>query len=164
MQSLKLVKFLATWKWIQQLPTMLRPFVPSYSLQEFLSDATHLFRSPYVTIPNFGHFWLHSVTEYKPYPDLLCSALESLSNDDGEGNENVKKAVGLDLQNNNFAGALRFFVYSFAVTARPRRKKCLISRFLEDVNTRQGISFAFSELRYSLLGFNSRKNCRHLTS
>ena len=95
-QSLKLVKFLATWKWIQQLPTMLRPFVPGYSLQGFLSHATHLFRSPYVTIPNFGHFWLHSVTEYKPYPDLLCSALESLSNDDGEGNENVKKAVGLD--------------------------------------------------------------------
>ena len=66
-----------------------------------------------MTIPNFGHFWLHSVTEYKPYPDLLCSALESLSNDDGEGNENVKKAIGLDLQNNNFAGALRFFVHMY---------------------------------------------------
>ena len=29
--------------------------------------------------------------------------------------------------------------------------KCLISRFLEDVNTRQRISFSFSELWYSLL-------------
>ena len=117
-----------------------------------------------MTIPNFCHFWLNLVTEYQPYPDLLCSALGSLRNDGDEGNENGKKAVGLDLQNNNFACALRFFVYSFAVTARPRRKKCLIKRFLEDVNTRQGISFAFSELRYSLLGFNSRKNCRHLTN
>ena len=31
-QSLKLVKFLATWKRIQQLPTMVRPFAPGYSL------------------------------------------------------------------------------------------------------------------------------------
>jgi len=62
-QSLKLVKFLATWKWIQQLPTMLCPFVPGYSLHKFLSHATHLFRSPYLTISNFCLFWLNSVTE-----------------------------------------------------------------------------------------------------
>ena len=103
-QCLKLVKFLATWKRIQQLPTKLRPFALSYSLQELLSHATNLFRSPYVTIPNFCHFWLNPVTEHQPYPDLLCSASGSLSNDDSEGNENVKKAVGLDLQNNIFAG------------------------------------------------------------
>ena len=29
----------------------------------------------------------------------------SLSNDDGDGNENGKKAIGLDKQNNNFARA-----------------------------------------------------------
>ena len=29
----------------------------------------------------------------------------SLSNDDGDGNENGKKAIGLDKQNNNFACA-----------------------------------------------------------
>ena len=50
-QCLKLVKFLATWKRIQQLPTKLHPFALSYSLQELLSHATHLFRSPYVTTP-----------------------------------------------------------------------------------------------------------------
>ena len=99
-----------------------------------------------MTIPNFCHFWLNSVTEYQPYPDLLCSALGSLSNRDSEGIENVKKAVCLDLQNNNFTCALRFFVYFFVVTARQR------------------ISFAFSELRYKLLGFNSRKICQHLTN
>ena len=45
--------------------------------------------------------------------------LGSLSNDDGDLNENGKKAVGLDWQNNNFA---RFFVHFFAVTARLLRE------------------------------------------
>ena len=35
--------------------------------------------------------------------------LGSLSNKDGDGNENGKKATGLDWQNNNFARASRFF-------------------------------------------------------
>ena len=41
----------------------------------------------------------------------------SLSNDDGDANENGKTAIGLDWQNNNFARASRFFVQFFAVTA-----------------------------------------------
>ena len=45
-----------------------------------------------------------------------------LSNDDSNVNENVKKAMGLDLQNNNFAQASRFFLHFFAVTARLRRE------------------------------------------
>ena len=40
----------------------------------------------------------------------------TLRSDDGDGNENVKKAIGLDWQNNNFAGATHntqhtFFLY-----------------------------------------------------
>ena len=46
----------------------------------------------------------------------------NLYNDDGDDNENVKKAIGLDWQNNNFARASRFFVHFFAVAARLRRK------------------------------------------
>ena len=46
----------------------------------------------------------------------------SLSKDDGDGNENGKKAIGLDKQNNNFARASRFFVRFFAVTAWQRRE------------------------------------------
>ena len=42
----------------------------------------------------------------------------SLSNNDGDSNENGKKAIGLDWQNNNFACTSRFFVHFFAVTAR----------------------------------------------
>ena len=43
--------------------------------------------------------------------------LGSLSNDDRDGRENGKKAIGLDWQNNNFARTSRFFVDFFAVTA-----------------------------------------------
>ena len=46
--------------------------------------------------------------------------LGSLTNDDGDGNENGTKAIGFDWQNNNFARASRFFVHFSAVTARLR--------------------------------------------
>ena len=38
-----------------------------------------------------------------------------IRNDGGDGNENGKKAIGLDWQNNNFARASRLFVHFFAV-------------------------------------------------
>ena len=41
----------------------------------------------------------------------------NLSNDDGDVNENGKKAIGLDRQRNNIARVSRFFVHFFAVTA-----------------------------------------------
>ena len=40
----------------------------------------------------------------------------------------------------------------------------LISRSVGGVNTRQRLPFSFLELRYSLLEFNSRKSCQHLTN
>jgi len=46
----------------------------------------------------------------------------SLSNDDGDGNENGEKAIGLAWQNKNFARASRFFVHFLAVVARLRRE------------------------------------------
>ena len=47
----------------------------------------------------------------------------SLSNDDGEGNENGKKPIGLiSKQKDNFARASRFFVHFHAVVARLRRE------------------------------------------
>ena len=47
-------------------------------------------------------------------------ALGSLCNADG--NENGKKAIGLDKQNNNFARVSRFFVHFSAVVARLQRE------------------------------------------
>ena len=43
--------------------------------------------------------------------------LGKLSNDYGDGHENDKKETGLDLQNNYFARASRFFVHFFTTTA-----------------------------------------------
>ena len=42
----------------------------------------------------------------------LVPKLGSLSNDNGDGNENDKKGIGLDWQNNNFARASRFLYIS----------------------------------------------------
>ena len=42
----------------------------------------------------------------------------TLRNVETNVNENGKKAIGLDKQNNNFTHASRFFVHFFAVTAR----------------------------------------------
>ena len=52
----------------------------------------------------------------------IATFLGRLSNDDGDVNENGKKAKGLDWQNKNFARASRFFVNFFAVTAWLRRE------------------------------------------
>ena len=56
----------------------------------------------------------------------LQLTLGSLRNDDADGNENGKKAMGLDKQNNNFARGLHvlhaFFVHFFAVVARLQRE------------------------------------------
>ena len=53
---------------------------------------------------------------------VLQLTIGSFSNDDGDGNKDVKKAIGLITQNNNFARASRFFVHFFTVLARPRRE------------------------------------------
>ena len=46
----------------------------------------------------------------------------SLSNDDGDGNENNKIAIGLYQQNNISARASRSFVHFFAIVARLQRE------------------------------------------
>ena len=53
---------------------------------------------------------------------LQLLTLGSLHNDDDYGNKNVKKAIGLDKQNNNFARASRFFVHFSAFVARLQRE------------------------------------------
>ena len=45
----------------------------------------------------------------------------SLRNDDDDGNENGKKAIGIDKQTNNFARASRFFVHFSVVVALVQR-------------------------------------------
>ena len=64
---------------------------------------------------------------FNPFPltferSALPPLLGSLSNDDDDVNENAKKAIDLDWQNNNSACASRFFEHFFAVIARLRRE------------------------------------------
>ena len=85
--------------------------------------------------------------------DKCCKIIASFSNDDGDGNKNVKKSNSLNNQNNNSGRALHFLVHFFAVTAR-------LGREIHDDQ--------FSFLRLSKLGcglqeFNSRKFHLHLT-
>ena len=89
--------------------------------------------------------------------------IRSLCNDDGDLNENGKKAIGLDWQDNNFARVSRFFCTFLCRHCTTTMWTVLIPPFLEYVNTRPRLSFSFPELRYNLLEFNSRNYCRHLT-
>ena len=57
---------------------------------------------------------------------FLLALLGSFSNDDGDGKEDVKKAIGLLRKNNNFARASRFFVHFFTVLARLRRENACV--------------------------------------
>ena len=71
----------------------------------------------------------------------------TLSNEDGDGKEDGKIAIGLDRQNNNFARAWRFFVHLFACRCTTTTWKCLISLFVQDVNT-QDNNFLFLFLSF----------------
>ena len=53
---------------------------------------------------------------------LWVRLIGSFSDDDGDGNENVKKTIRFIEQNNKFARASRFFLHFFAVTAPLRRE------------------------------------------
>ena len=57
----------------------------------------------------------------------------------GDGNDNVKKAIGLGQQNNNFARASRFLYISLP-SLHDYDVNCLISRFIDNVNIRRRIS------------------------
>ena len=54
--------------------------------------------------------------------NLRAEMVKNLSNDDGDGNENGKKAIGLDRQNSSFVRVWRFFVHFFAAIARLQRE------------------------------------------
>ena len=53
---------------------------------------------------------------------VLASTLESLSNDDGDGNEDGKKEMGLAVAKQQLCTCTRLMVHFFAVTARLRRE------------------------------------------
>ena len=53
---------------------------------------------------------------------VLGQTIGTFRNYDGDGKENVKKAIGLISKKNNNSRASRFFVHFFAVPAQLRRE------------------------------------------
>ena len=53
---------------------------------------------------------------------MAAVSVKSFYQGDGDGNEEGKKAIGLDWLNNNCARASRYFVHFFAVVAQLQRE------------------------------------------
>ena len=66
----------------------------------------------------------------------------SLSDNDGDGNEDVKKAIGLIRKTTTLHVHHAFFVHFFTVHARLSTGKCLTASLWTDVNKVQIISFS----------------------
>ena len=90
--------------------------------------------------------------------------LGSLSNDDGDGNENGKRATELDIKTTTLHVLFTLLCTLLCRQFTTTTWKCLILHFLENLKTRQRLRFSFSDLRYSLLEFSSGKVCQHLTN
>ena len=112
-------------------------------------------------IPNSEHLYFKKLlTEALGSLTFGKTAIKgSLSNDDGNGNENSEKAIGLNLRNSNFA--ITLFCTFLSRHCTTTTWKCLISHFVEDGNTQQQLSFSFPVLWYSALEFNSKTFYQH---
>ena len=82
----------------------------------------------------------------------------------GNGNENRKKSERFRLAKQQLCACITLFCTFLCPHSTTETWKDLISRLVDDVNTRKLLSFSFTELRYSLLEFNSSKICQHLTN
>ena len=144
-------------KWITMSPRCpTRPSVPNVSCETRGSDVNLRFgiRGTCTRMldenSNSRSQWFLSL---RSVASGLEKPLRRLSKDDGDDNENGKKATPLDRQCNNLARESRFctFLYRRCSTTT---WNFLISRFIEDVDTRQRFSFSFCWLRDRFLEFN----------
>ena len=87
-----------------------------------------------------------------------CGTRGSLRNDDDDGNENGKKEIGLDKQNNNFARASRFFCTFLCRRCTTTTWNCLISRFVEDGEQKTTTFFFFFWTLMQSFRFQLQKN------
>ena len=88
----------------------------------------------------------------------------SLSNNDGDGHENGKKSSRFRLTKQQLCTCITLFCTFPCRRCSTTTWNCLISRFVEDVNTTQRPSFSFHELWYSPLESNSSQIRQHLTN
>ena len=91
-----------------EVPLYLSGLSPSDSFDEALADMIHDGVNDLRNDLAKGHF---EKDEGKKVWFFNFNRLGSFSNDGGDGNEDVKKSIGLDWQNNNSARASCFFWY-----------------------------------------------------
>ena len=92
----------------------------------------------------------------------IALSLGSFSNNNSDGNKNVKKSNSFITQKNKFARASRFFVHFFAIAARqPHENATFFSRFMEDVNKWRRNFLSLSKLECGPQEINSRESCLH---
>ena len=97
---------------------------------------------------------------------IAINIIRSLGNDHGDGNKCGKRNDRFGLAKQQLCKCITLFWTFLCRCCTATTWKCLISRSVEDVNTRDK-DFLFlwdPELQYSLLEFNSRKICQHLTN
>ena len=87
----------------------------------------------------------------------LGSLFGSLSNDDGDRNEDGKKAIGFRLEKQQLCTCITLFCTFLCCRCTTTKWKCLILRFVEDVNTWELLSFSFPGRWYCILEFHYKK-------
>ena len=100
-----------------------------------------------------------SVNTYSP---RRGSKIRSFSNDDGDSNENVKKAIGLQSKKKTTLHVHHSFCTFLCRRCTTTTWKCLIASFMKDVNKRRRISFSFSKLECGPQEINSMEIRLHL--
>ena len=87
---------------------------------------------------------------FRRYRRLCClsTLIGTLRSNDADGNENVKKKSCLIRKKNNFARASRFFVHFFSCFCTTTTWKCLLLRFMENVNKQRRNFISLCELRH----------------
>ena len=103
---------------------------------------------------------IHSGQRFRKYAVSLCW----FSGEQRRRQREREKAEGLDLEKQQLCSFITRFSTFLWRRCTTTTWKCLISRFVKDVNIRQWRSFSFPELWYSLLEFNARKIIQQLTN
>ena len=99
-----------------------------------------------------------------PTPGESCTSSEVKQRRRRRQRERQKQKKRVRLAKQQLCTSITLFCTFLCRCCTTTTWKCLIWRFVEDVNTRQRLSFSFPELWYSLLEFKSRKKYQHLTN
>ena len=137
---------------------MLRSFIKYNSLRKFMETSLE---NLYMYVAARQKLTAIAYSVSKDLPSSLID-IRNFKIQRRERQRQGQKNNWFNKQNNNFASASRFFVHFFPVFARVRLK-CLILRFMEDVNKQGRNVISLSELGYGPLKFSFRKVRLQLT-